>query len=285
MELIDIVNRPVPPTAWDEGYKIPWDEPGFSLRMLHHHLSQASDAASRRTYTIEEQVDWIHNALLSRLPTRILDLACGPGLYTTRLAARGHECVGIDFSPASVAHARQLAEERGLDCEHIEADLLEADFGAGFGLVMLIFGEFNAFRPTHASRILTKAHAALTGGGCLLLEPHTWEAVQKDGASTTSWYAADSGLFSDGPHLCLEESFWDAEASTRTERYFIVDCATGDVTRHASSARAYTTEDYRRLLVGAGFADVRFYPSLTGVDDESQGNLLALTARKQASED
>jgi hypothetical protein len=188
--------------------------------------------------------------------------------------------VGIDFSPASIAHARQLTEEQGLTGEHVEADLREADFGAGFGLAMLIFGEFNVFRPADARCILTKAHAALDAGGLLLLEPQRWEAVEQDGQRTTSWYAADSGLFSDEPHLCLEESFWDAEARVRTDRYFIVDCATGEVTRHASSAQAYSNEDCRRLLVKAGFPDVRFYPSLTGVEDETQHGLLVVAGQK-----
>ena len=277
---MDIVTRAVPPEPWDEGDKIPWDEPDFSARMLRYHVSQDHDAASRRAQKIDEHVDWIHNTLLSGRPTRILDLGCGPGLYTTRLAALGHQSVGIDFSPASIAHARQLTEEQELACQHVEADLREANFGAGFGLAMQIFGELNVFRPADAIRILTKAHAALDAGGLLLIEPQRWEAVEQGGRRTTSWYAADSGLFSDDPHLCLEESFWDAEARVRTDRYFIVDCTTGQVTRHASSVQGYTDDDLRKLLMRAGFAEVRFFPSLTGVEDESQPGLLVVTGRK-----
>ena len=44
---------------------------------------------------------------------RVLDLGCGPGLYTTRLAKLGHTCVGIDFSPASIAYAKAEAEHYG----------------------------------------------------------------------------------------------------------------------------------------------------------------------------
>ena len=138
MNLMDIVRRTVPPVPWDEGYKIPWDAPDFSSRMLRHHLSQTTDAASRRAEKIDDQVRWMHNTLLSGQPTRILDLGCGPGLYTTRLAALGHECVGMDFSPAAIAYARQITREQGLSCEYIEADLREADFGASFGLTMFV---------------------------------------------------------------------------------------------------------------------------------------------------
>ena len=104
MKLLDVVGRQRVPKPWAEGEKIPWDEPGFSGRMLNEHLSQEHDAASRRFEVIDRHCRWIHGCVLKRNPTRILDLGCGPGLYTSRLARLGHHCVGIDFSPASIAY-------------------------------------------------------------------------------------------------------------------------------------------------------------------------------------
>ena len=147
MRLLDLIDRTLPPAPWAEGEKIPWDEPGFSGRMLAEHLSQAHDAASRRSETIDRHVRWIHNELLGCAATRVLDVACGPGLYASRLARLGHECVGIDFSPASIAHAAAAAERDRLACTYRREDICAADFGTGFGLAMLIFGELNVFRP------------------------------------------------------------------------------------------------------------------------------------------
>ena len=143
MKLSDLVNRPVIPIPWDEGDNLPWDNPDFSKRMLKEHLRQDHDAASRRTEKIEKHVAWIHSKLLLGHPTRILDLACGPGLYTNRLAKLGHECVGIDYSPASIAYAVDHANQDNLRSTYILHDIRTAKYGTGFGLVMLIFGEFN----------------------------------------------------------------------------------------------------------------------------------------------
>ena len=88
--------------------------------MLKEHLSQEHDAASRRAAIIDGQVAWIHDHLLQGNPTRILDLCCGPGLYANRLARLGHRCVGIDFSPASIAYARERSEAGGLSCTYIQ---------------------------------------------------------------------------------------------------------------------------------------------------------------------
>ncbi|MCU0520826.1 MAG: class I SAM-dependent methyltransferase [Anaerolineae bacterium] len=280
MNLLDIVRRAAMPEPWTEGDRIPWDEPGFSARMLKEHLSQAHDAASRRFETIDRQVLWIHTHVLGARPARILDLGCGPGLYASRLARLGHTCVGIDFGPASVAYARDVAEREGLACTYQLADLREADFGKGFGLVMLIYGEMNVFRPADIESILAKAAAALAPGGMLLLEPQSYEHVEREATTGPSWYAATSGLFSDRPHIVLTENSWDAERAAGTTRHIVVDAGSGDVAWHAMSNQAYTTGRFRELLTSCGFGDIAFYPSLTGVGLSDDG-LLAIVARTQ----
>ena len=94
MNLSDLIDRAEVPA--------PWDDPGFSERMLKEHLSQDHDAASRRFEKIDAHVDWIHRELLSGQPARIPDLCCGPGLYTSRLAKLGHECEfnEVEFFPS-----------------------------------------------------------------------------------------------------------------------------------------------------------------------------------------
>ncbi|MGD9315493.1 MAG: class I SAM-dependent methyltransferase [Anaerolineae bacterium] len=284
MRLLDIVNRAPEPAPWGEGDNIPWHDPAFSQRMLKEHLTQEHDAASRRFEIIDQHVDWIHHQLLSGHSAKILDLGCGPGLYSSRLARLGHDCLGIDYGPASIAHAEAEARKDGLRCTYRHQDIRTAEYGSGFDLVMLIFGEFNVFRPTEAMSILQKAHRALADGGILLLEPHTFSVIERLGGRRPFWYSAQSELFSDSPHLYLEESFWDASSSVATIRYYIVDAATGKVTRYAQSLQAYTDEEYNSVLLDNGFKAISRCPSLTGKQDPTQSDLFALIGRKGATE-
>jgi SAM-dependent methyltransferase len=276
MKLLEIVTRTPAPEPWAEGEKIPWDDPAFSERMLAEHLSQAHDAASRRAETIDAHVDWIERVVLDGRRSRILDLGCGPGLYTSRLARRGHTCVGVDFSPASIVHATETATSAGLDCVYRLGDIRETEFSSGFDLVMLIFGEHNVFRPSDAQSILAKARRALAAGGRLLLEVHTADAVQRIGTASATWRSAESGLFADRPHLRLEEAFWDDSRQVATERYYIIDAETGAVTRYAQSIQSYSDAQYHVMLADAGFSLDGIFPSLTGVDDG--GDFYALVA-------
>lgn len=279
MKLSDIIARDAVPEPWGEGDNIPWNEAGFSARMLKEHLSQDHDLASRRSGTIAAQVDWIAREVVGRSPARVLDLGCGPGLYLQPLAAMGHACRGIDFSPASVAHAREQASRAGLAIDYEEADLRTACFGeeGSFDAAMLIFGELNVFEPRAARAILHKAWTALKPGGRLLLEPATEAAVRRMGSDAPAWWSAQAGLFSDRPHIMLVESFWDEGRRVATKRYYRIETESGAVTRWASSQQAYSEAEYRQLLAECGFGATQVYPAL---GSEEAGDYCALVAEK-----
>jgi hypothetical protein len=150
---------------------------------------------------------------------------------------------------------------------------------------MLIFGEINVFCLQDAQGIVSRMHRTLREGGLLLLEPSTFASIQQEGQENPTWYTSNGGLFSDNPHLCLTERFWDEARHTLTSRYHVIDAASGAVTSHAASYQAYTDGQYRDLVEACGFADVAFYPSLTGEEDESQANLFGLVARKPQAVD
>ena len=280
MNLYDIVRGQRPPLPWTEGDNIPWDDPDFSRRMLSEHLSQEHDAASRRFDKIDRHIDWIHDRLLDERSSKILDLGCGPGLYLQRLARLGHECIGIDFSPASIEYAGRESKKEGLDIDYRLDDIRIASFGGGFDLIMLIYGEFNVFPPGDATRIAENIYTGLNPGGTALLEVHTFEEIRRNGQESSSWYSAEAGLFSKKPHLCLQEHFWAPESRTATRRFYIVDTRGRTVDRYAQSFQAYTDDEYFTLLIRSGFSGVDTFSSLTGdVADREEGYRVLLATK------
>lgn len=145
---------------WHGAYKIPWDDPDFSRRMLREHLSQDHDMASRRMEWIDKQVAWIHEHLLGGKSSSILDLGCGPGFYSHRLAAREHRCCGIDFGPASIEYAQQHNPAPS-QCTFVLGDIRHAVLSGPYDLAMILFGEFNVFAPNEAAAILHKVRTSL----------------------------------------------------------------------------------------------------------------------------
>lgn len=57
--------------------------------MLEAHLDQTHDGASRRTAEIEKTVSHLTISGFLKTGDQVLDLGCGPGLYSSKLCLEG----------------------------------------------------------------------------------------------------------------------------------------------------------------------------------------------------
>lgn len=254
MKIADLVSRSDIWVNFAAGRKIPWDDPDFSRRMLKNHLAQEHEWASRPIKIIRRQTDWIAS-LLPNTDARILDLGCGPGLYTHLLAQAGYECLGVDFSPASIAYAREQAQGRGLKLGYELADVRTYQPQGTFDLVMMVFGELNVFSQEEAVELLWKAGCCLNHGGKLLLEMQSADYVYQQSEEPLTWEACSDGLFADEPYLMLCESAWD-ENNTRTATHWYIIKDAGKIEEYYACTQAYDQRELRKLLVDGGFAQI-----------------------------
>ena len=241
---------------WQGAYKIPWVDPDFSRRMLAEHLAQDHDMASRRSEWIDKQVAWIHNTLLNGKPSGILDLGCGPGFYTHRLAIRGHQCHGIDFSPASIEYAQQHNPDK-LQVDFVLGDIRHIAFGGPYDLAMILFGELNVFSPAEALTILSKVHASLRPQGHLIVEIQTPEAVERIGRSKPTAQQSESGLFSDQPYQCRMENRWLPEQKVTIQTFSVTEATSGLMRVYRNTTQAWPECALIDLLANTGFHAVK----------------------------
>ena len=123
-------------------------------------------------------------------------------------------------------------------------------------LVIMLYGELNTFSSDLCASILAKAKAALAPGACLVAEPHTFAAVKGIGQGSNTWDKHETGLFSEDPHLCLTENRWFADEATALQSFYVLDAASGRVEHYRSTTKAWTNEEYEKLLAEAGFDEV-----------------------------
>src|SRR5215510_5982507 len=76
--------------AWNQNAAF-WDE----------HMGEGNDFVEVLIWPTTEKL------LALRPGERVLDIACGNGLTSRRMAARGADVVAIDFSERMIAHARE----------------------------------------------------------------------------------------------------------------------------------------------------------------------------------
>jgi SAM-dependent methyltransferase len=261
-----IYQRPLRPEPWSWGGNLPWDEPAFSERMLREHLDQAHGAASRVTEERQLQIDWIWSKLALTSGMHICDLTCGPGLYAVELARQGCSVLGVDFGPAAVAYARNLAEQRGVTerCTIVQEDIRTVALPtATFDLVLLIYGQLAVFTKAEATQLLAKAAAALKPGGRLVIELLNQDRVDK--TSSNWWFTDNTGLWGDGPFLHLGERFWDDEQALSYERFHILHLESGQYTEVHLCDQTYAVATMREMMHAAGFRHVDVYPRWDGL--------------------
>jgi SAM-dependent methyltransferase len=265
-----IAAAPHPPRPWRDGTQLPWDDPAFSARVLPVHLDDATHMASRSGPVIARHVAWLRQLVLGRAATaahpRLVDLACGPGLYCLPLARAGWQVTGLDFAPAAIAHARAAAAAAGATCTYVESDLTRLAPGdlPVAEVVTFWFGEFHSFPPPAAAALLRVIATALAPGGIFVLEYQPWELFVQ--ADEQQWQVGDRSAFCDGPHLWLQEHAWDADARAEITVHWIVEVATGRLHRYAQCHQAYTWPELVDLLAGAGLVVESHHPPIAGID-------------------
>jgi ubiquinone/menaquinone biosynthesis C-methylase UbiE len=257
-----VYNRPERPQPWASGGNLPWDEPEFAARMLREHLDESHGAASRTAVERQWQLDWLWDKLALRPGGRVLDLTCGPGFYAVELAKRGCEVTAVDFSPAAIPHARQLAEDAGVTarCQFIQADVREVELPADyFDAALLIYGQLAVFTRADAQAILHKTRKALRSDGRLLLELLNPARIDKKNSSW--WYTGSGDLWGDAPFLHLGERLWYEEEQLSLERFQIIHLETGQMDEVQLCDQAYTPEEINGMLQTAGFHSPTAYPA------------------------
>lgn len=100
---------------------------------------------------------------------RAIDLGCGAGNYAVWLATRGFRVTGIDLSAAAIGLAGELARRKGVTCEFLVADVLDAatPFDAGFDFAYdweVLHHVFPGDRPRYVEHV----HRLLRAGGAYL---------------------------------------------------------------------------------------------------------------------
>ncbi len=86
------------------------------------HQSRIIDQFSRQAVPFSQQLAHSQEAFLNLMlemsgvngQDNVLDVACGPGLVATAFAARAGHVTGIDLTPAMIARAKEIQQEKRL---------------------------------------------------------------------------------------------------------------------------------------------------------------------------
>lgn len=118
--------------------------------------------------------DWkgLFSAALGEDARNAVDLGCGTGACALLLAELGHRVTAVDGSEGMLSHARQDAEDRGLDLTFVHSTMDDAAIpDASADIVTLRNVLWTLENPAGA---LSLAHRILRPGGKVLISDGLW---------------------------------------------------------------------------------------------------------------
>ncbi len=185
---------------------------------------------------------------------RVLDAACGPGLYTQELVARGAVVTAFDASPVMVDLARtRIADQAQVDHAVLGRPLPYAD-----GTFDLIVCALAIHYAADRAAAFTEFYRALRPGGALVISTQH---------PTTDWLRKGGSYFD----VKLETDLWRTQTGDQPVRFWreplsaLCGAATGAgfliekviEPLPADTMRGLYPEDYQKLTTEPGFLILR----------------------------
>ncbi|WHH57747.1 class I SAM-dependent methyltransferase [Petroclostridium sp. X23] len=198
-----------------------WNEEYISKELLTAHLDCNSDGASRKKDFIDNSVAWISQITPSEKFPILLDVGCGPGLYTERFYQHGYEVTGIDISQNSIDYARNSALEKGFNIQYECQDYLKMQLTNKYDLATMIYCDYGALSSYNRQMLMKKIYDCLNQGGVFLLDVFSIEKYAKF-KNEQSWeFCQHNGFWDKNPYLLLNTNF-KYENFTTLERAIVI---------------------------------------------------------------
>ncbi len=263
MDTSKIIKYAAKPALYEKGNAVMWTDEHISKQLLEIHLHPEIDLASRKKATIERTIDWIFEQVEDK-ELRILDLGCGPGLYTQQIARKGHEVTGVDFSKNSIHYAKEQAKVNNLDIEYINKNYLELDLPENeYDLVMMIYTDLGVLLPDERIQLLSKIEKALKPGGTFIFDVLNDKDLDKK-VSPKNWEASEQGFWRPTPYLALSDSFYYENEKVILNQHIVAEDKNTCVYRFWT--HYFSHEDLMRLLKPYKFINIQFYENVLPAD-------------------
>ena len=253
----------------------PWYETFFERDWYDHFArggpGNPDDDGSYAKRT-DAEVAFIEQALGLAEPCDLLDLCCGPGRHSVRLAQHGHRVTGVDISAYHIEQATERAAEFGVDVAWREADMRNTGLAdASQDAAINTFHSFGYFDDAENQRALEEIARVLRPGGCFLIEHVNRDSLMRRFRPRTWGERRDGGIG-------LEQQTFDSVAGTLTTTWTLLHANHEPLTR-SFMVRTYTLQELEVRMALAGLEVEEAWGGLDGSDLTMDSHRLVVLAR------
>jgi len=157
----------------------------------------------------------------------VLDLGCGPGLYSNGVARSGAKVTGVDVSHRSLSHACSVAEIEGLEAHYVEAnyldtDALDTDLGGQYDLIVMIMWDIGALSPTDRNQLFSNIKRWLAPDGAFLFDAYSVAELATRAEEHVDAPQLMNGFWSAEEYYGFKSTFVYSDALLALDKYTIL---------------------------------------------------------------
>ncbi|MFI5360748.1 MAG: class I SAM-dependent methyltransferase [Elusimicrobiota bacterium] len=226
-----------------------WTESFFRPEIFTPGAPEAVAAAAAETA-------FLWKALGLKKGSRVLDVACGTGRHSVRLARRGASVLGVDATPAYLRAAR-LAGARVPNARFELGDMRRLGRNGEFDAAINLWTSFGYFeKPSDDLKTLRGVARALKPGGLFLIDLADVRTIRRRFQSR-SWNRRADGAY------VLEESVYSGGWDPKVANTWTVLRAGKAPLRSRFVVRAYDRVRLSAVLIRAGLTPVKYWGGLS----------------------
>ena len=233
------------------------------------------DTDGSYAHQTDGEVAFIERALGLTEACDLLDLCCGPGRHSVRLAKRGHRVTGVDISAYNLEKAVEHAADLGVEVTWREADMRATGLAdASQDVVINMFSAFGYFDDAENQRVLEEVARVLRPGGRFFIDLINRDSLMR------RFETRREGERRDG-RTGIEEHHFDPKTGANTTMWTVIAADGERITTQIHTVRIYTLQEIKLRMADAGLKVEDVWGSLDGEDLTLDSRRLVVVARAE----
>ncbi|OCB93001.1 D-alanine--D-alanine ligase [Bacillus amyloliquefaciens] len=275
-KLLELAKNPEP---FEEGTQEVWLDPDRAELVLKSHFDEYIPGGSKGSSFIDETVDFITKIAPVECNNKIIDLGCGPGLYSQKLALKGYNVTGVDYNKKSIDYAISEADKMNLQIDYKIEDITNLEIENEFDAALLIYQIYGVFSPNNRRKILNNIYRGLKTGGLVLLDVLSEKSYEKFEQNLMWFLSKKDSLISDKEHLTLYAAIKYPDNVTLAKNVLVFD--DGKLVNYNYWNQHFSIEDLEKEVNEAGFNLEKVYADVNGEEYENNREFFAAVLKKK----
>lgn len=218
----------------------------------------------------KKEVNFLVKELKLKKTMRILDLACGHGRHTNRLAELGYNVTGIDITKGFLDIALKEAKQKKLPVKYIRQDMREINYTNKFDRILFLFTAFGYFDDETNLKVLNNIARALKRNGLLCFDIPNRDGLMK--------ILLPSVVVEKGNDLMIDIHNFDSVSGRLYNKRIVI--RDGKRKEKPFFVRLYSATEIRDILSKVGMKIVKIFSYWDSKPFTSESKRMIIIAKK-----